>query len=87
MAELNGTIDDDFLNGTSEADAVAGGADDDFSFIADGAFTGNAGELILVESNGEWLLQGDTDGDRIADLVIGIQTTGGYVVKAGDFLL
>jgi Ca2+-binding RTX toxin-like protein len=70
----------------SGIDAIAGGGNDAFTFVAGGAFTGAAGQLILVQDGADWLLQGDTNGDGVADLVIGILASG-YTPVAGDFIL
>jgi Ca2+-binding RTX toxin-like protein len=71
----------------SAIDAVAGGANDAFTFIGFGAFTA-AGQVRLVqEAGGEWQLQANVDADLGADMVIGISTAGGYVPIEADLVL
>lgn len=65
----------------TKLDAVAGGADNAFAFLGGGAFTKKAGELRYA--NG--LLQGDTNGDGIADFAVAI--TGAPALTAADILL
>jgi Ca2+-binding RTX toxin-like protein len=67
-------------------DAVAGGADDAFTFIGTAAFTA-AGQIRLVQDGAAWRLEANVDADLGADLVIGISTTGGYTPVAGDVVL
>ena len=45
-------------------------ANDAFSFIGGAAFSGVAGQLRWAESAGERLIEGDVNGDRVADLTI-----------------
>lgn len=68
-------------------DAVAGTAGNDaFSFIGSASFSGAAGELRLVLAGvGQWRVEGDVDGDGIADLVIAV--AGVAPLDAGDFVL
>jgi Ca2+-binding RTX toxin-like protein len=57
-------------------DAVAGGADDAFTYLGADPFTGTAGELRVVESGlGVYVASGDVTGDGIADFAITIQAT------------
>jgi Ca2+-binding RTX toxin-like protein len=67
-------------------DAVAGGADDAFTFIGSAAFTA-AGQIRLVQDGAAWRLEANVDADLGADLVIGISTTGGYVPGVADLVL
>jgi serralysin len=68
----------------SAIDAVAGTeANDAFSWIGAGAFTGVAGQLRAVAGGGHIRIEGDTDGNGVADLVI---VAAGTTVLAGDFL-
>jgi serralysin len=62
-------------------DAVAGGADSKFAYIGGGAFTGVAGQLRYADG----LLQGDTNGDGIADFAVVL--TGAPGLTAADILL
>ncbi|MBZ0127590.1 MAG: hypothetical protein K8F59_00595 [Rhodobacteraceae bacterium] len=70
----------------SGIDANSNTADDDFfTFIGSSSFTGNAGELRRINSGGDKLVQGDVDGDGIADFRLEI--TGGVSVTESDFIL
>ncbi|MGK6319447.1 M10 family metallopeptidase C-terminal domain-containing protein [Sphingomonas sp. DT-204] len=51
-------------------DAVAGGGDDAFHWIASQAFSGTAGELRAYGEGGSVVLAGDVDGDGVADFII-----------------
>jgi Ca2+-binding RTX toxin-like protein len=74
----------DFAAGTDlldllAIDAIAGGADDAFTWLGNTVFTGNAGELIMQEvtaGSGNWFVLGDTDGDANADLRIRLDALG-----------
>jgi serralysin len=57
-----------------QVDAVAGGSDDSFTFIGTGAFSGAAGELRYSTSGSIGTIEGDVDGDMVADLVILIES-------------
>jgi serralysin len=57
----------------SGIDAVAGGADNAFSWIGAAAFSGVAGQLRSFNSGGFHYLAGDVNGDSVADFTI--QTT------------
>ena len=86
-AETLGDEIGDFTHGSdridlSAIDAIAGGRDNAFSFIGGAAFS-RAGQLRYDAATGQVL--GDTNGDRVADLVIDIGA--GLVITAGDFLL
>lgn len=74
------TID---LNGI-DANAVVAG-NQAFAFIGAAAFSGVAGELRFEVRNGETLLMGDIDGDKIADGYIRVDTN--HPLVAGDFVL
>jgi Ca2+-binding RTX toxin-like protein len=59
-----------------------------FRFIGvNAAFTGAAGELRAMQSGGQWLIEGDTNGDRVADLLIEVTRAPGQIFTAGDFVL
>jgi Ca2+-binding RTX toxin-like protein len=68
-------------------DAIAGTpANDAFTFIGSGAFTGVAGQLRAEETGrGTWIVQGDVDGDGIADLQINVVTD--HALAGADFTL
>ena len=68
----------------SSIDAVAGGLDDAFSFIGAVGFGGVAGELHYVAGVGQVTVEGDTNGDAIADFSITVLGVASLV--AGDFI-
>lgn len=70
--------------GQVDANTMAGG-DQAFSWRGSAAFTGVAGQLRYVQQDGNTYVQGDTDGDGSADLVITL--TGTINLVAGDFTL
>ena len=80
----------DFVSGEdridlSAIDAVQGaGANEAFSWIGGAAFSNQAGQLRAVEAGGQMRIEGDTDGNGIADLVI---VASGTTILAGDFVL
>lgn len=80
----------DFASGTdtillNEIDADTGAADDQaFSFIADAAFSGTAGELRSYASGGATFLAGDVNGDAVPDFTIGLGSA--YIVLSDIFL-
>lgn len=55
----------------------------DFTFIGTQEFQGNAGELRFVQDGGDTWIEGDTNGDRKADLMIRLD--GAVALVAGDF--
>jgi VCBS repeat-containing protein len=63
---------------------IAGG----FTFVAGGAFTGAGGQLIALDTGGgNWRVEGDLDGDSVADLVIMVAVADGHLLSAADFVL
>jgi hypothetical protein len=67
-------------------DAIAGGANDAFSFIGADAFHNLAGELRVVDlGGGSWRIEADIDGIGGADLVIGLTTD--HALVTADFML
>jgi Ca2+-binding RTX toxin-like protein len=86
----------DFASGSDKIDlsridantTLAG--DQAFSWIGSTAFTGSgaasAGQLRAYESGGNWFVEGDTDGNGVADLVIQLTAPSGAPVQS-DFLL
>ena len=85
----------DFAAGTDkidlskiDANTLVGG-DQAFTWIGSSAFAGSgdasAGQLRAYETGGSWFVEGDTNGDGIADLVIQLTVTGGSLSQ-GDFL-
>jgi hypothetical protein len=69
----------------SSVDAIDGGADNAFTFVGSGGFTGVAGQLHYVAGAGEVTVQGDTNGDGAADFSITV--LGVSSLAAGDFML
>ncbi|UVO55776.1 cadherin-like domain-containing protein [Sphingomonas sp. SUN039] len=81
----------DFTSGSdkidlSRIDAINGGADDAFTFIGGGAFTNVAGQLHYIDNgNGTMTVEGDVDGNGVADFAILVTTAAPPV--ATDFIL
>jgi Ca2+-binding RTX toxin-like protein len=69
-----------------DANATTTGTNDAFTFIGSGAFSNVAGQLRAYKSGTEWIVEGDTNGDGTADLVIGLTTVNPAIVAA-DFVL
>ncbi|HEV2746121.1 MAG TPA: hypothetical protein VGW34_02340 [Allosphingosinicella sp.] len=67
-----------------DADAAAAG-DQNFSFIGTAAFSGAAGELRYAVSQGDAFVQGDVDGDALADFFIRLDNVA--LVDAADFVV
>jgi Ca2+-binding RTX toxin-like protein len=58
-----------------------------FAFIGSAAFSA-AGQLRATDTGGgNWLVEGDVDGDGVADLAILVHVTDGHAIGAGDFTL
>jgi Ca2+-binding RTX toxin-like protein len=70
-----------------DANTVAGG-DQAFTFIGGAAFTA-AGQLRATydSAKGFWLVEGDTNGDKVADFQLQVVTVNNAPIIAGDFLL
>ncbi|HEY0311914.1 MAG TPA: M10 family metallopeptidase C-terminal domain-containing protein [Allosphingosinicella sp.] len=71
-----------------DADSTQGG-DQAFSFIGTDAFGHHAGELRadFDQANNVWTVQGDIDGDGVADFTILVATTGGHAIVNTDFVV
>jgi Ca2+-binding RTX toxin-like protein len=70
----------------AQIDAIAGtAANDSFTFIGKGAFSGTAGELRYFVSDGDAIVSADTDGDKLADFVLVMD--GRSQLAATDFLV
>jgi serralysin len=68
-------------------DAVTGtSTNNSFSFIGSEAFHGAAGELRYAFVTGGTLVQGDTNGDKVADFEL-LLTNGQLAMQATDFVL
>ncbi|HEX8125060.1 MAG TPA: M10 family metallopeptidase C-terminal domain-containing protein [Allosphingosinicella sp.] len=70
--------------GRIDADSLTAG-DQAFVWIGSSAFSGAAGELRAYQSGSDWIVEGDTDGNGAADLVIQLTVAGGPLTQ-GDFL-
>jgi Ca2+-binding RTX toxin-like protein len=82
----------DFMSGQdridlSRVDAVAGTElNDAFSFIGSAAFGNQAGQLRAFNfAENRWQVEGDVDGDGVADLVIEVYLEDGQSLVATDF--
>ncbi len=67
-----------------DADTTQGGRQG-FDFVADAAFTNTAGELRYAQTGGNTIVQGDVNGDGLADFEI--ELTGIINLVEGDFLI
>ena len=70
----------------SPIDAVTGGSDDPFHFTAGGgtgAFTGMAGELRFFQTAKQTIIQGDIDGNGLADVEAAINKL--FTLLSADF--
>jgi serralysin len=80
----------DFERGIDKLDVTGADAnlsaagDQAFTFIGAASFSGKAGELRVYSDNNSYVVAGDVDGDRVADLVINL---GSVQVNSGDFWL
>lgn len=70
--------------GAMDADQGKAG-DQNFTFIGATAFHDKAGELRIATSGGDTFIQGDIDGDGVAELMI--RLTGKHSLTGGDFEL
>ena len=69
-----------------DANTRNGSGDDAFSFIGTGAFSGAAGQLRFYDAGGSMIVEGDINGDRLADFSIEV-FTGALPLAATGFLL
>jgi Ca2+-binding RTX toxin-like protein len=73
-----------------DADGSAVAGNGKFTFIGGAAFSGTAGELRVGQDPnvaGGWFVEGDTDGDRIADFSLSVVAPNAYPLGQSDFLL
>ena len=83
---LDFTSGDVFNLSTIDADTTTCG-NQAFNFIGTSAFAGHAGELrVEDQGGGSWLVQGDVDGDGIADLQIHVTVTDSHILTGADFV-
>jgi hypothetical protein len=59
------------------------GGDQAFSFIGTGAFSNTAGQLRYEQISGNTYVEGDTNGDGVADFMI--RFDGLHALVSGDF--
>jgi pectate lyase len=76
---------DDVLNLSGVDASTRSSGDQAFTFIGTKSFGGRAGELRFERSDSQTLIQGDTNGDRVADFVI--RLNGSHSLSSGDFVL
>jgi VCBS repeat-containing protein len=70
-----------------DADVHTAG-DQAFVFVANGLFTGQAGQVRAIQAVGSiWAVEADVDGDTIADLSFFVVTIDQDPITAGDFIL
>ena len=91
-----GTIDRilDFSTGTDKIDLSAIDANSNadgnqaFTFSNDGSFHNTAGELRTTfdAQNNRWVVEGDVNGDGIADFTVHVTTLGNTPLGSGDFI-
>jgi Ca2+-binding RTX toxin-like protein len=99
-AEDSGTGEDqqdiivDFQRGFDKIDLSAIDADkttednQEFTFVGDAAFSSKAGELrSSVVGEGQWLVEGDIDGDGVGDFAILVSVNSAQPLTVTDFLL
>jgi Ca2+-binding RTX toxin-like protein len=71
----------------SAIDAKTGGGNDAFTFIGASAFHNVAGELRAYQSGPNWFVEGDVNGDGVADLLIQVNIADASPLGAGNFIL
>jgi len=69
-----------------DADTSTQFANEAFNYIGSSAFSGTAGELRVVDGGGRFKVEGDVNGDGVADLTLYVTTTG-TPLGAADFVL
>ncbi|HEY0312959.1 MAG TPA: calcium-binding protein [Allosphingosinicella sp.] len=70
-----------------DADTTQAG-DQGFSYIGASAFGHHAGELRVEfdQANNVWNVEGDVDGDGVADFILHVATAGGHQIVSTDFV-
>src|SRR5205807_2708294 len=83
---IGGTGNDRLIASDTGSTLSGGGGNDQFNFIATAAFHGAAGELnyFYNSSTGVTTLQGDTNGDGVADFAIDL--TSNVLFSVSDFV-
>ena len=67
--------------------STAAGGNNAFAYIGGDAFNHVAGELRVSGAGNSWTVEGDVDGDGIADFAIAVTTLGAYSFTGADFVL
>ncbi|MDQ3559900.1 MAG: protease, partial [Pseudomonadota bacterium] len=68
-----------------DADGNAADGDQAFAFRGTSGFTGAGGEVRYAQVNGNTIVSGDIDGDRVPDFQIRLD--GVFSLTNGDFVL
>ncbi|HEX8586036.1 MAG TPA: hypothetical protein VF680_16705 [Allosphingosinicella sp.] len=71
-----------------DADGNAANGDTKFTWLGAGAFTGHAGELRVSQHpqyGTTWVVEADTNGDKLADLTIYLVAPAGFLPEKSDF--
>lgn len=91
LAEVSGDLVEDFSRkqgdkiDLSGIDAIQQGDGDDAFNLAK-AFTGKAGQLVVTADGGQFMVQGDVNGDAKADFTFYVQTADGQPPTSADFV-
>jgi Ca2+-binding RTX toxin-like protein len=72
---------------TIDANGNAGDGNNAFTFIGAAAFSNVAGQLRAWQSGADWFVEGDLNGDGLADLIIQVTLPDATPLGAGDFIL
>ena len=84
IADFSRTDGDRFDFTSYDANTTTKGVDP-FAFIGTAAFSKQAGELRIEKNAGRWIIQGDTDGDGVADFAVATLSKIQFVKS--DFLI
>ena len=71
-----------------DADGNAANGDTKFTWLGEGAFTGQAGQLRVShhpQYATVWVVEADTDGDSVADFTLYLVTPAGFLPEKNDF--
>jgi Ca2+-binding RTX toxin-like protein len=70
-----------------DADGNSANGDSAFTWIGAAAFSYQAGQLRAYQQGGAWWVEGDTNGDGVADLLVKVVTIDGTILATTDFVL